>query len=53
VSGRDPYVVVQELRREVRTVGPHKGVKLRMDLKGPEDNGVAKWLEHGSVEFRS
>ena len=51
--GRHPYVVVHELRREVSTVRPHKGLKIRIDLEGLEDGWVAKRLEHWSVKLRS
>ena len=51
MSGRDPYVVVQELGREVGPVGPCERVKLGMNLKLAEHCRIAERLEHRAVQF--
>lgn len=38
--GGDPNVVVEKLRREVGAVGPHQGVKLRVNRKAAEHNRI-------------
>jgi hypothetical protein len=49
-SCRHRNVVVQELWREVGTVRPNQGVKLRMDPKAPEHLWIVERLEDWPVE---
>lgn len=45
--------LVQELGGEVRSVGPHNCVKLRVKDEGAKVPRVPKWLEDRSLELSS
>lgn len=44
--GRNPHIVMEELRRDIRAVGPYERVELRMDDELPEEIRIAQRLEH-------
>src|SRR2546428_5101927 len=49
---RNAYVIAQELGREIGPIRPDERVKLRMNLKLPEDSGIAQRFEDGAAESR-